>query len=155
MTELALPLRIAAIHFYYVTDNWLSGPNPALASPQLIVRFMTSWAKSVVDMSRAYETNARANSTFVLQMLRSEAWRPHLKIPEGQVALIPNLRILDLNLMETMKDLEMLPYLVEAENGDAIKGWLRLSWRHRHVSDDFSRRALVDRTRGGSSCGCR
>ena len=100
------------IHFFYcVAYNWLSGPNPVPASPQLIVRFTTSWAKSV------YETSARANFTFVLQVLTSEAWRPHLKIHEGQVALISNLRILDLDLTETMNDLEVLPYLVEAEKG--------------------------------------
>ena len=68
-----LPLRKAAIHFYCVADNWLSGPNPILASPQLIVRFTTSWAKSVVDMNRAYEPNARVNLTFVLRMLGSKA----------------------------------------------------------------------------------
>ena len=141
-----LPLRKAAIHFFYcVADNWLSGPIPA--SPHLIARFTTSWAKSVVDMNRAYEANARANLTFVLRMLRSKAWRPHLKIPEGQLALISDLRILDFDLTETMNDIDVLRYLVEAENRDAIKGWLRSSWRHWHVLDDPSRRALVDQTR--------
>ena len=46
-----------------------------------------------------------------------------------------------------MNDLDVLPYLVEAENGDAAKGWLKSSWRHWHVLDDPSRRALVDQTR--------
>jgi len=143
-----LPLRKAAIHFFYcVADNWLSGPNPLPASPYLIARFTTSWAKSVVDMNRAYESNARANLTFVLQMLRSKAWRPHLKIPDGQLALVSDLRILDMDLTETMNDPDVLPYLVEAENRDAIKGWLKSSWKHWHVLDDSSRRALVDQTR--------
>ncbi|KAF9649517.1 hypothetical protein BDM02DRAFT_3113752 [Thelephora ganbajun] len=143
-----LPLRKAAIHFFYcVADNWLSGPNPIPASPQLIARFTTSWAKSVVDMNRAYETNSRANLTFVLRMLRSKAWRPHLKIPEGQLALVSELRILDFDLTETMNDPDVLPYLVEAENRDAVKGWLKSSWKHWHVLDDRPRRALVDQTR--------
>jgi len=143
-----LPLRKAAIHFFYcVADNWLSGPNPIPASPQLIGGFNTSWAKSVVDMNRAYDTNARANLTFVLQMLRSKAWRPHLKIPERQLALVSELRILDFDLTETLNDPDVLPYLVKAENRDAIKGWLKSSWRHWHVLDDPSRRALVEQTR--------
>ena len=143
-----LPLRKAAIHFFYcVADHWLFGPNPLPASPQLIAEFTTCWAKSVVDMNRAYETNARANLTFVLQMLRSGVWRPHLKIPEGQLALVSELRILDFDLTETMNDLDVLPYLVGAENRDAVKGWLRSSWRHWHVLGDPSRRALVDQTR--------
>ena len=98
-------------------------------------------------MNRAYEANIRANLTFVLWMLRSEAWRPYLRIPEGQLALISDLRILDFDLTETMNDLDVLPYLVEAENRDAIKGWLKSSWRHWHVLGDSSRRALVDQTR--------
>jgi hypothetical protein len=143
-----LPLRKAAIHFFYcVADSWLSGPDPLPASPQLIARFTTSWARSVVDMNRAYDTNTRANLTFVLRMLRSKAWRPHLKIPEGQLALVSELRILDFDLTETMNDLDVLPYLVEAENRDAIRGWLRSSWRHWHVLGDPSRRALVGQTR--------
>jgi len=143
-----LPLRKAAIHFFYcVADGWLSGPDPIPTSPQFISRFTTSWAKSVVDMNRAYETNARANLAFVLRMLRSKAWRPHLKIPEGQLALMSDLRILDFDLTETMNDLDVLRYLVEAKNRDAIKGWLKSSWRHWHVLDDSSRRALVDQTR--------
>jgi len=143
-----LSLRKAAIHFFYcVADDWLSGPDPIPASPQLIARFTTSWAKSVVDMNRAYEANMRANLTFVLRMLRSKAWRTYLKIPEGQLALISDLRILDFDLTETMNDPDVLPYLVEAENRDAIKGWLRSSWRHWHVLGDLSRRALVDQTR--------
>lgn len=143
-----LPLRKAAIHFFYcVADDWLSGPDPIPASPQLIARFTTSWAKSVVDMNRAYEANVRANLTFVLRMLRSKSWRPYLKIPEGQLALISDLRILDFDLTETMNDPDVLPYLVEAENRDAIKGWLKSSWRHWHVLGDLSRRALVDQTR--------
>ena len=143
-----LLLRKAAIHFFYcVADDWLSGPDPIPASPQLIARFTTSWAKSVVDMNRAYEANVRANLTFVLRMLRSKAWRPYLKIPEGQLALISDLRILDFDLTETMNDLDVLPYLIEAENRDAIKGWLKSSWRYWHVLGDLSRRALVDQTR--------
>lgn len=143
-----LPLRKAAIHFFYcVAENWLSGPSPLPASPQLIAEFTTNWAKSVVDMNRAYDTNTRANLTFVLQMLRSKVWRPHLKIPEGQLALVSELRTLDLDLTETMNDLDVLPYLVKAESRDAIKGWLKSSWRHWHVLDDPSRRALVDQTR--------
>ena len=143
-----LPLRKAAIHFFYcVADNWLSGPSPLPASPHLIARFTTGWAKSVVDTNRAYDTNVRANLTFVLGMLRCKVWRPHLKIPEGQLALVSELRMLDFDLTETMNDLEVLPYLVEAENRDAVKGWLRSSWRHWHVLDDPSRRALVDQTR--------
>ena len=146
--ERPVPVRKAAIHFFYcVADNWLSGPTHLPASPQLIARFTTSWAKSVVDMNRAYDTNARANLTFVLRMLRSKVWRPHLKIPEGQLALISELRTLDMDLTETMNDLDVLPYLVEAENRDAVKGWLRSSWRHWHVLGDPSRRALVDQTR--------
>ena len=125
-----LPLRKAAIHFFYcVADHWLFGPNPLPASPPLIAQFTTSWAKSVVDMNRAYESNTRANLTFVLQMLRSKVWRPHLKIPEGQLALVSELRILDFDLTETMNDLDVLPYLVGAENRDAVKGWLRSSWK--------------------------
>jgi len=104
-----------------------------------------------VDMNRAYDSNARANLTFVLQMLRSKVWRPHLKIPEGQLGLISDLRILDFVLTETMNDLEVLPYLVEAENRDAIKGWLKSSWRHWHVLGDLSRRALVDQTRASKA----
>jgi len=147
-----LPLRKAAIHFFYcVADNWLSGPDPIPASPQLIVRFTASWAKSVVDMNRAYEANVRANLTFVLRMLRSKAWRPYLKIPEGQLALISDLRILDFDLTETMNDPDVLPYLVEAENRDAIKGWLKSSWIHWHILDDLSRRALVDQTRASKA----
>ena len=143
-----LPLRKAAIHFFYcVADNWLSGPSPLAASPQLIAQFTTNWAKSVVDMNRAYDANVRANLAFVLRMLRCKVWRPHLKIPEGQLALVSELRMLDFDLTETMNDLEVLPYLVEADNRDAVKGWLKSSWRHWHVLDDPSRRALVDQTR--------
>ena len=143
-----LPLRKAAIHFFYcVADNWLSGPNPMPASSQLIAQFTTTWAKNVVDMNRAYDTNTKAHLTFVLKTLRSRAWRPHLKIPEGQVALISELRILDFDLTETLNDPEVLSYLVKAENRDAVKGWLKSSWRHWHVLDDLSRRALVDQTR--------
>jgi len=143
-----LPLRKAAIHFFYcVADHWLFGPNPLPASPQLIAGFTTSWAKSVVDMNRAYDTNTRANLTLVLRMLRSKIWRPHLKIPEGQLALVSELRILDFDLTEAMNDLGVLPYLVEAENRDAVKGWLRSSWRHWHVLDDPSRQALEGQTR--------
>lgn len=146
--ERSLPLRKAAIHFFYcVADNWLFGPNHLLASPQLIAEFTTTWAKNVVDMNRAYDTNTKAHLTFVLRMLRSKVWRPHLKIPEGQVALISELRILDFDLTETLNDPDVLPYLVAAENRDAIKGWLKASWRHWHVLDDPSRRALVDQTR--------
>ena len=61
--------------------------------------------------------------------------------------MISDLRILNFDLTETMNDLEILPYLVEVENRDAIKGWLKSSWRHWHVLDDPSRRALVDQTR--------
>jgi hypothetical protein len=147
-----LPLRKAAIHFFYcVADNWLSGPDPIPASPQLIARFTTSWAKSVVDMNRAYDTNIRANLTFVLRMLRSKAWRPYLEIPEGQLALISDLRILEFDLTETMNDLDVLPYLVEAGNRDAIKGWLRWSWRYWHVLGDPSRQALVEQTRASKA----
>ena len=143
-----LPLRKAAIHFFYcVADNWLSSPHPLPASPQLIAQFTTNWAKSVVDMNRAYEANTRANLAFLLRMLRCKVWRPHLKIPEGQLALVSELRVLDFDLTETMNDLEILPYLVEAENRDAVKGWLKSSWKHWHVLDDPSRRALVDQTR--------
>lgn len=98
-------------------------------------------------MNRAYETNTRANLTFVLRMLRSKIWRPHLKIPEGQLALISELRTLDFDLAETLNDPEVLPYLVRAENRDAVKGWLRSSWRHWHVLSDGSRQALVGQTR--------
>ena len=143
-----LPLRKAAIHFFYcVADNWLSGPNPLPASPQLIAQFTTNWAKSVVDMNRTYDTNTRANLTFLLRILRCKVWRPHLEIPEGQLALLSELNILDFDLTETMNDLEILPYLVEVENRDAVKGWMKSSWRHWHVLDDPSRRALVDQTR--------
>ena len=145
-----LPLRKAVIHFFYcIADDWLSGLDPIPASPQLIARFTTSWAKSVVDMNRAFKANLQANLTFVLRMLRSKAWRPYLEIPEGQLASISNLRILelDLDLTETMNDLDVLPYLVEVGNRDAIKGWLKSSWRHWHVLGDLSRRALVDQTR--------
>ena len=143
-----LPLRKAAIFFFYcVADKWLSGPNPTPASPQLIAQFTTNWAKSVVAMNRAYTTNAAANLTFVLKMVRSKLWRPHLKIPEGQLALISDLRLLDFDLTETMNDKDVLPYLVKAENRDAVKGWLKWSWRLWHVLDDPSRRALVEQTR--------
>ena len=97
-------------------------------------------------MNWACETNIRANLTFFLRMLRSKAWRPHLEIPEGQLALISDLGRPEFDLTETMNDPDMLQYLVEAENRDAIKGWLRSSWRHRHVLDDLSRRALMDQT---------
>lgn len=143
-----LPLRKAAIHFFYcVADNWLSDSNLIPASPQLIAQFTTTWAKNVVDMNRAYDTNTKAHLTFVLKMLRSKVWRPHLKIPEGQVALVSELRILDFDLTETLNDPDVLPYLVEAENRDAIKGWLKSSWRHWHVLDGPSRQALEDQTR--------
>ena len=143
-----LPLRKAAIHFFYcVADNWLSGPNPLPASPQLIAQFTINWAKSVVDMNRTYDTNTRANLTFLLRILRCKVWRPHLEIPEGQLALLSELNVLDFDLTETMNDLEILPYLVKVENRDAVKGWLKSSWRHWHVLDDPSRRALVDQTR--------
>ena len=146
--ERPFPLRKAAIHFFYcVADNWLSDPHPIPASPQLIAQFTTTWAKNVVDMNRAYDTNTKAHLTFVLRMLRSKIWRPHLKIPEGQVALVSELRILDFDLTETLNDPDVLPYLVGAENRDAVKGWLKSSWRHWHVLDDPSRRALVDQTR--------
>lgn len=142
-----LPLRKAAIHFLYcVADNWLSDPNPIPASPQLIARFTTSWAKSVVDMNRAYNTDTAANLTFVLKMLRSRVWRPHLKIPEGQLALVSEMRILDFDLTETLNDPDVLLYLVNAENRDAVKGWLRGSWKHWHVLDGVSRQALVEQT---------
>ena len=61
--------------------------------------------------------------------------------------MVSELRILDFDLTETMNDPDVLPYLVEAENRDAIKGWLKSSWRHWHVLDDPSRGALVDQTR--------
>lgn len=143
-----LPLRKAAIHFFYcVADNWLSGPGLIPASLQLIGQFTTSWAKSVVDLNRAYNTNIKANLTFLLKMLRSKVWRPYLKIPEGQLALISELRVLDFDLVETLGDSDVLPYLVEANNRDAIKGWLKSSWRHWHVLDDHARRALVKQTK--------
>ena len=50
-----------------------------------------------------------------------------------------------------MNDLEELPYLVKAENRDAIKGWLRSSWKHWHVLDDPSLRALVGQTRASKA----
>ena len=143
-----VPLRKAAIHFFYcVADNWLSGPNPLPASPKLIAEFTTNWAKSVVDMNRSYDTNTKAHLTFVLKMLRSKVWRPDLKIPEGQLGLVGELRILDFDLAETLNDPDVLPYLVEAENRDAVRGWLKSSWRHWHVLDDPSRQTLVERTR--------
>lgn len=146
--DLPLPLRKAAIHFFYcVANNWLSGPHLIPASPQLIAQFTTTWAKNVVDMNRAYDTNTKAHLTFLLRMLRSKVWRPHLKIPEGQVALVSELRILDFDLTETLNDPDVLPYLVKAESRDAIKGWLKSSWKHWHVLDDPSRRTLVDQTR--------
>jgi len=74
-------------------------------------------------------------------------WRPHLKIPEGQLGLISDLRMLEFDLTETMNDTEVLRYLVAAENRDGIKGWLRSSWKHWHVLGDQARRALVDQTR--------
>ena len=145
--DLPLPVRKAAIQFFYcVADNWLSGPNLIPASPQLIGQFTTTWAKNVVEMNRAYHSNTKAHLTFVLKMLRSRVWRPHLKIPEGQLALISEWRILDFDLTETLNDPEVLPYLVEAENRDAIKGWLKASWRHWHMLDDLSRRVLVCQT---------
>ena len=49
--------------------------------------------------------------------------------------------------MEAVNDLDVLPYLLEAGNKDAIKGWLRSSWGHWHVLDGPSRQALVDQTR--------
>ena len=143
-----LALRKAAIHFlYYVADDWLSSSNPIPTSPQLIARLTTSWAKSVVDMNRAYETNVRTNLTFVLRVLRSKAWRPYLEISGGQLALILDLRLLEFDLTERTNDRNVLPYLVEVENRDAIKGRPKSSWRHWHVLDDPSLRALVDQTR--------
>ena len=142
-----LSLRKAAIHFYRVADNWLSGPNPIPASPQLIARFTTNWARSEVDMNRAQETNARANLTFVLRMLRSKAWRPHRQIEIQNPQIRDRGQLPFGNLKETMNDPDVLPYLVEAENRDAVKGWLKSAWRHWHVLDDLSRRALVDQTR--------
>jgi len=61
--------------------------------------------------------------------------------------LISELRLLDFDLTETLNDPDVLPYLVQAENRDAIKGWLKSSWKHWHVLDDHSRRVLVDQTR--------
>ena len=147
-----LALRKAAIHFFYcAVDDWLFGPNPISASPQLIARFTTSWAKSVVDMNQTYETNVRANLTFVLRMLRSKAWRPHLEIPGGQLALVSDLRLLEFDFTERTNDPNVLPYLVEVENRDAIKGRPKSSWRHWHVLDDPSLRALMDQTRASKA----
>jgi len=143
-----LSLRRAAIYFFYcVADNWLSGPNPPTPLCKLIARFTTSWAKNTVHINREYGRNDRVNLTFLLRMLRSKAWRPHLRIPEGQLALVSELENWEFDLVEAVNDLDVLPYLLEAGNKDAIKGWLRSSWGHWHVLDGPSRQALVDQTR--------